>query len=124
MSIPQVLSLRREGGYRPLAWMALIILFFLLSGVELQCIGYFPILFELLSVRWPAVALAALQVVGATTKSHECLADIAAADQLGRLLPLLRILPDGRLLTLDTVYTLLTSPKLVKEAVQKGELWA
>lgn len=87
----------------------------------MQCIGYFHVIFAVLGVRWPGVALGALRVIHCATRSHECLADIAAAELLGRLLPLLHTLPDALSLTLDTLYTLMSSPKLVKEAALKGD---
>lgn len=90
------------------------------QGVEAQCIGHFPLLFSLLAVPVAAVQRAALGVVSIATRNNECVNDIAAADLVGHLLLLLHSLPDSRHDVLATLHALVSTTRIVKEALAKG----
>lgn len=95
----------------------------MLSGVELQCIGHFRLIFALLCLdNYHIVQKGALDVIFSVTKSQECVQDIANSDVLGCLLLLFFSLsdPDSQSLVLDTLYGLTSLTKMVKEAVTKG----
>lgn len=64
----------------------------------------------------------ALEVIHSVTKNHECVNDIGASQVLAHLLVLLYTLTDNETqqLTLDTLYGLSSTTKIVKEAVTKG----
>ena len=97
--------------------------FFFFLGVEIQCIGYFRLIFALLSLdNLQVIQKGALEVIHSVTKNHECVNDIGASQVLGHLLLLLYSLPDHEIqqLTLDTLYGLSSTTKIVKEAVTKG----
>lgn len=89
----------------------------------MQCIGYFRLIFGMLSLEnCQVVQRGALEVIFSVTKNHECVSDIAASQILGHLLLLLFTLPDpeSQQLILDTLYGLTSTTKIVKEAVTKG----
>ncbi|KAK6624832.1 hypothetical protein RUM44_011696 [Polyplax serrata] len=95
------------------------------SGVEVQCLGNFRLVFALLSLNnCPAVQKSALEVLYCTTKNHECVNDIGATLVLGHLLLLLFSLPDvdSQMLTLDALYDLMSVTVIVKECLAKGGL--
>lgn len=89
-------------------------------GVEIQCIGHFPLIFGLLSVPNKLIQKGALDVVTAVTRNHECVNDIAACEVLGHLLLVLYTLTEQQLQTLETLYALMSTTKIVKESLSKG----
>ncbi|XP_069681979.1 dnaJ homolog subfamily C member 13 isoform X2 [Periplaneta americana] len=90
-------------------------------GVEIQCIGHFRLLFGLLSVdNCKAIQRSALNVISSVTRNQECVNDIAASDVLVHLLLILYSLPDAQIMTLDTLYALMHTTKIVKDALAKG----
>ncbi|XP_067003788.2 dnaJ homolog subfamily C member 13 [Anabrus simplex] len=90
-------------------------------GVEMQCIGHFRLLFGLLGVdSCKAVQQGALNVVSSVTRNQECVNDIAASDVLVHLLLVLYALVESQATTLETLYALMSTTKLVKEALNKG----
>ena len=92
-------------------------------GVEIQCIGHFRLLFGLLAVdSCKPVQRGALNVIASVTQNQECVNDIAASDVLVHLLLTLYSLPDAQIITLDTLYALMHTTKIVKEALNKGKL--
>lgn len=92
-------------------------------GVETQCIGYFPILFALLNVsQQPAIQKGAIDVINAVTRNQDCVNDIAASEVLANLLLLLYSLPDQQTTILDSLYALMSTTKIVREALNKGKL--
>jgi DnaJ family protein C protein 13 len=93
-----------------------------LSGVEIQCIGHFRLLFGLLSVdSCKPIQCAALNVISSVTQNQECVNDIAASDVLVPLLLTLYSLPDAQVTTLEILYALMHTTKIVKDALIKGE---
>jgi len=91
------------------------------TGVELQLIGHFKSLFKLLDSPYPAIQETALGAIGSTTGNADCVNDIAAAGCVSRLLIGLKSMPQGsRINLLDTLYSLFSNTKLVKEAQDKG----
>nr|CAD7401105.1 unnamed protein product [Timema poppensis] len=94
-----------------------------LPGVEMQCIGHFRLLFALLSAEsCKDVQRGALEVIATVTRNHECVNDIAASDILVHLVVVLYTLPDHQVTILDILYALMSTTKIVKEALAKG-LW-
>ncbi|KAK7873572.1 hypothetical protein R5R35_009276 [Gryllus longicercus] len=90
-------------------------------GVEMQCIGHFPLLFGLLNVdHCKPVQHKALDVVSYVTRNHECVTDIAASDVLVHLLLVIYSIPDAQITTLDTLYALMSTTKIVKDSLNKG----
>lgn len=90
------------------------------TGVEIQCIGHFHLLFGLLTVSDTVIQKGTLSVISVVTRNNECINDIAAAEVLGHLLLLLYSIQDSQLQILDALYALTSSTKLVKEALSKG----
>ncbi|XP_046378006.2 dnaJ homolog subfamily C member 13-like [Haliotis rufescens] len=92
-------------------------------GVEIQCIGHFKLLFALLRLDDCAkLQQFALEVINCVTGCQECVNDIAAAEVLSYLLLTLQSIPQCRLLTLESLFALMSSTKIVKEAMSKGAL--
>ncbi|ESP01912.1 hypothetical protein LOTGIDRAFT_172288, partial [Lottia gigantea] len=95
-------------------------------GVEIQCIGHFKLLFALLSLedcaKLQQFALEIIIVVNCVTSNQECVNDISSAEVLSYLLLTLQSLPQCRLLALESLFALLSSTKIVKEAMSKGAL--
>ncbi|XP_033727987.1 dnaJ homolog subfamily C member 13-like [Pecten maximus] len=90
-------------------------------GVEIQCIGHFKLLFCLLRLDDCAkLQQFALEVVSCVTTNQECVNDIAASEVLSYLLLAIQSLPTCRLLTLESLFSLMSSTKIVKEALSKG----
>jgi hypothetical protein len=88
----------------------------------MQCIGHFRLLFGLLSVdSCKPIQHGALNVISSVTQNQECVNDIAASDVLVHLLLTLCSLPDAQITTLDTLYALMHTTKIVKDALAKGE---
>lgn len=90
------------------------------TGVEIQCIGHFNLLFNLLSVGHTGIQKGALAVIAVVTRNNECISDIAATEVLGHLLLILYSIQDSQPQILDTLYALMSSTKIVKEALNKG----
>ncbi|XP_056011194.1 dnaJ homolog subfamily C member 13-like isoform X2 [Ostrea edulis] len=90
-------------------------------GVEIQCIGHFKLLFCLLRLDDCAkLQQYALEVVNSVTTNQECVNDIAASEVLAYLLMAIPMLPSCQLLTLESLFSLMSSTKIVKEALAKG----
>lgn len=90
-------------------------------GVEIQCIGHFKLLFCLLRLDDCAkLQQYALEVVNSVTTNQECVNDISASEVLAYLLMALPMLPSCQLLTLESLFSLMSSTKIVKEALMKG----
>jgi DnaJ family protein C protein 13 len=95
---------------------------YLFPGVEIQCIGHFHLLFGLLSVdSCKPIQRGALNVISSVTRNQECVNDIAASDVLVHLLLTLYSLPDAQITTLETLYALMHTTRIVKDALAKGE---
>lgn len=90
-------------------------------GVEIQCIGHFKLLFSLLRLDDCAkLQQYALEVVNNVTSNQECVNDIAASEVLAYLLLAINMLSNCRLLTLESLFALMSNTKVVKEAMAKG----
>lgn len=91
-------------------------------GIELQCIGHFRLLFGLLnSNNFKLIQKHALEVISSVTRNQECVDDIAANEVMVYLLLSLNTIKDSQLLILETLYALMSSTKIVKDALCKGE---
>lgn len=90
------------------------------TGVETQCLSHFRLLFKLLNVSCINVQKGALSVISLVTRNNDCISDIASSDVLGYLLLVLYSLPDCQPQILDTLYALMATTKIVKEALNKG----
>ncbi|CAG9813597.1 unnamed protein product [Phaedon cochleariae] len=90
------------------------------TGVEMQCIGHFKMLFGLLNVSCVPVQKGALAVISVVTRNNECINDIACSEVLGHLLLALFGLQDCQPQILETLYALMATTKIVKEALNKG----
>lgn len=89
----------------------------------MQCIGYFKLLFYLLRIQLSTdVQDAALQVIAIVTTNQECVNDIAASEVLSSLLLVIPSLPKATLLVLQTLYSLISSTKIVKELMLRGNV--
>ncbi|XP_064598102.1 dnaJ homolog subfamily C member 13-like isoform X2 [Liolophura sinensis] len=94
-----------------------------LMGVEIQCIGHFKLLFSLLRLdNCAKLQQYALEVINNVAANQECVNDIAASEVLSYLLLAIQTLPGCRLLTLESLFSLMSSTKIVKEALAKGAL--
>lgn len=94
----------------------------LFTGVEMQCIGSFKLLFYLLRVQLSTgVQSAALEVVNIVTTNQECVNDIAASEVLASLLLVIPSLPKSTILILETLYALISNTKIVKELMLRGK---
>ncbi|XP_058807941.1 dnaJ homolog subfamily C member 13 isoform X2 [Phymastichus coffea] len=90
-------------------------------GVEIQCIGHFKLLFSLASSsNFKPIQRAAIEVISTVTKNQECVNDIAANEVVLHLLLCLNSLKDSQLLILETLYALMSTTKIVKDALNKG----
>ncbi|XP_074640124.1 dnaJ homolog subfamily C member 13-like isoform X2 [Tubulanus polymorphus] len=93
------------------------------SGVEIQCIGHFKLLFSLLRLTGcNKIQQYSLEVLSSVTCNQECVNDIAASEVLAYLLLVLETLQSSRQLALETLYPLTSNTKIVKEAMNKGAL--
>ncbi|KAB0803499.1 hypothetical protein PPYR_00469 [Photinus pyralis] len=90
------------------------------TGVELQCIGHFQLLFNFLRVSHIPIQKRALNVISLVTRNNECVNDIAASEVLGHLLLSLYILQDSQQQILATLHALMSTTKIVKESLSKG----
>lgn len=87
----------------------------------MQCIGYFKLLFGLLNCNnFKVIQKGALDVISNVTKNQECVNDIAANEVIINLLFCLHNLKEHQLLTLETLYALMSSTKIVKDSLAKG----
>ncbi|XP_012285401.1 dnaJ homolog subfamily C member 13 isoform X2 [Orussus abietinus] len=92
-------------------------------GVEIQCIGHFKLLFGLLtSGSFKPIQKGALEVINNVTKNQECVNDIAANEVVVHLLLTLNNLKEYQLLTLETLHALMSTTKIVKDALAKGSV--
>nr|XP_050853264.1 dnaJ homolog subfamily C member 13 isoform X3 [Vespula vulgaris] len=90
-------------------------------GIELQCMGHFKLLFGLVNCNnCKLVQKSALEVISNVTKNQECVSDIAANEVIVHLLLCLHSLKEYQLLALETLYALMSSTKIVKDALDKG----
>ena len=90
--------------------------------MEIQCIGHFRLLFGLLSLdSCKPIQRGALNVISSVTQNQECVNDIAASDVLVPLLLTLYSVPDAQVTTLEILYALMHTTKIVKDALAKGE---
>lgn len=90
-------------------------------GVEIQCIGHFKLLFSLASSsNVKPIQNAALQVISTVTKNQECVNDIAANEVILHLLMCLNSLRESQLLILESLYALMSTTKIVKDALNRG----
>lgn len=91
------------------------------AGVEIQCIGHFRLFFNILSMsQVKPIQQSVLELISLTTKNQECVKDIAASEVLGHLLLALLSLTVSQMTCLEILHALLSTPKLVKEALAKG----
>ncbi|XP_050073180.1 dnaJ homolog subfamily C member 13 [Anopheles maculipalpis] len=97
------------------------------TNVEIQCIGYFEMLFGLLSTNeWGqdnrTIKTLALEVVCLVSRNKECVTEIAACEIVGRYLIVLKDpdLREHQPRVLETLSGLLNVPKMIKEAHMKG----
>ncbi|XP_072378328.1 dnaJ homolog subfamily C member 13 [Diabrotica undecimpunctata] len=89
-------------------------------GVETQCIGHFRLLFGLLNVNYIPIQKGALNVISLVTRNNDCITDIATSEVLGYLLLVIYTLQDSQPQTLEALYALMATTKIVKEALNKG----
>ncbi|XP_005092836.1 dnaJ homolog subfamily C member 13 isoform X2 [Aplysia californica] len=90
-------------------------------GVEIQCIGHFKLIFALLRMEeFSKLQQFTLEVINCVTGNQECVKDIAAAEVLGYLLFSLQSVPACRILTLESLFSLMSNTQIVKEAMVKG----
>lgn len=86
-----------------------------------MCIGYFKLLFSLLSVsEFEAIQKSALHVIATATRNQECVNDIAAIGVVVYLLLTLYTLPSEQVTILSTLSALSTSTTIVKDILSKG----
>ncbi|XP_067952104.1 dnaJ homolog subfamily C member 13-like [Watersipora subatra] len=91
------------------------------SGVEMQCIGNFKLLFYFLRLPLSKeVQDAALKVISLVTTNQECVNDIAASEVLSSLLVVIPSLPKSTQLILQTLHALISNTKIVKELMLRG----
>ncbi|XP_076044368.1 receptor mediated endocytosis 8 isoform X2 [Oratosquilla oratoria] len=93
------------------------------TGVEMQCIGHFKLLFSLLRLEGcAAVQQGVLAVVEGVTSNAECVSDIACSEVLAYLLMSLHspALVSHRMTALNILHALMSNTKIVKEALSKG----
>ncbi|XP_055379776.1 dnaJ homolog subfamily C member 13 isoform X2 [Condylostylus longicornis] len=95
-------------------------------GVEMQCIGYFDMIFGFLSnnicEESAVVKELALEIVALISRNKDCVNEIAACELLGNFLVSLKDfeLRDQQLRVLETLSGLLNIQEMVKEAQNKG----
>ncbi|KAK9875337.1 hypothetical protein WA026_007733 [Henosepilachna vigintioctopunctata] len=89
-------------------------------GVEIQCIGNFQLIFGILHVNYTEIQNGALSVISVVTRTNECINDIASLEILGYLLSTLYSLPEQQPQILTALHALMSTTKIVKEALAKG----
>ncbi|XP_018647306.1 endosomal trafficking protein, putative [Schistosoma mansoni] len=93
------------------------------TGLEIQCIGHFPLLFSILDLHdHPEVQLRALDVIQAVSTNPQCLEDMAASHLLTSLVMLFFVLPRAHLVLIQTMEHLISSSLLLKEFIYAGGL--
>ncbi|GAB6018577.1 DnaJ sub C member 13 [Chamberlinius hualienensis] len=91
------------------------------SGVEIQCIGHFKMLFSILGLEgYVRIQELVLEVIHGVTGNSECVNDIAAMGVLPYILMVSQSLPSERPTILNILYALVSNNKIVKEAYTKG----
>lgn len=91
--------------------------------MEIQCIGSFSTLFEMLKPNYNIeVQVNVLKVILVVTRNQECINDIASANVLIHLLLSLYMLPDHREISLECLVGLCTSTTIVKDLIARGKL--
>lgn len=90
--------------------------------MEIVLIGNFRLFFQLLNVSHVPIEKSALNVIAIVTRNNDCVNDIASSDVLGYLLLLLYTLQDCQPQILDVLHALMTTTKIVKEALSKGAI--
>ncbi|KAL8616890.1 hypothetical protein ACOMHN_041809 [Nucella lapillus] len=92
-------------------------------GVAKKCMGHFKLLFAFLRLKDCTVLQQfTLEVLNCATVNQDCVKDIAAAEVLGYLLFSLSSGQHCQLLSLETLFALMSSTRIVKEALVKGAL--
>lgn len=94
------------------------------TGVEIQCIGYFKLLFGFLSVLSQDIQKNTLNVLSLITRNQECVNDIASSEVIAHLLLALYSIPEEQVHSLQILYALMSTNKIVKEALNKGNLYS
>lgn len=90
--------------------------------MEIQCIGYFKLLFYLLRMQLSSdIQTAALEVISITTSNQECVNDIAASEVMPSLLMVIPTLSKSIVLVMETMYALISNTKIVKELLLRGK---
>ncbi|KAL3317069.1 DnaJ subfamily C member 13 [Cichlidogyrus casuarinus] len=92
-------------------------------GLEIQCIGRFGLLFQLLELdSFPEVQLATIEVIDAISVNSECLLDLAASDKLTSAVLMFRSLPHAHASLVETFQRLIVLTELLKQFVYCGGL--
>ena len=93
-------------------------------GVEIQCIGHFKLLFSLLNyTKIKTIQIGTLEVISTVTGNQECVNDIAANEVILHLLLCFNILKDQQLMVLEILYALMSTTKIVKDALNRGKIY-
>ncbi|KAL7054934.1 hypothetical protein AAHC03_024428 [Spirometra sp. Aus1] len=93
------------------------------SGVELQCVGHFDILFSILDMEgYDDLKLRVLDVLRSTATNTECLKDIHASKLLVGAIMLFRSLPQAHLPLIEFLNHVIVVNDLLKEVVYTGGL--
>jgi hypothetical protein len=88
-----------------------------------MCIGYFQLLFSLLSINeFQAIQQSALYVIATATRNQECVNDIAAIGVVVFLLLTLYTLPSEQVTIMTTLTALSSSGAVVKDILAKGTI--
>lgn len=98
-------------------------------NIEMQCIGYFDLLFQLLCQNMTeydhVIKQLALEIISLVSRNKDCVSEISACDILGSYLTSLKD-PDLKNVTqkvLDTLSGLVNMQRMVKEAQAKGKIY-
>ena len=95
------------------------------TGVEIQCIGHFKLLFCLLRLdHCPKIQDTTIRVLSNVTGCKECVDDIAASGVLPMLLQVLYSQPEtgpGLLVTLMVFQSLMGDTRMVKECLAQSK---
>lgn len=90
------------------------------NPIETILIGKFRLLFNLLNVCNSSIQKSALNVISIVTRNNDCVNDIANTEVIGNLMLLLYNLQDYQSTILETLHSLMTTTKIVKESLNKG----
>ena len=63
-------------------------------------------------------------MISCVSANQECVKDIAASEVLGYLLLAIQLLQNCQLLALESLSSLMSNTKIVKEAMAKGKGWS